>query len=150
MKKLYFFLIIFACALLQVTIVDYFKVFSVKPDLILISMVIVNLLLERRWAFILSIFAGSLKDIFYVSAFGTNTLLFALWSFLIIKLSRKISLENIYLRAALMFVVVFASDILARPPVPAGIFLRVAFLEAVYAAILFPLVYKAVRPLASS
>ncbi len=148
MKKLYFFIIISACALLQVTIVDYFKVFTVKPDLILISMVIVNLLLDWRWAFGLSIFAGTLKDILCLSAFGTNTLLFALWSFLIIKLSRKISLENIYLRAALMFVVVFASDIMARPPVPAGIFLRIAFLEAVYAAILLPLVYRAVMPLA--
>jgi cell shape-determining protein MreD len=133
-----------------VTLADYFKVFTVKPDLILISMVVVNLLLDWRWAFALSVFAGMLKDILCVSAFGTNTLIFALWSFLIIKLSRKISLENICLRAALMFVVVFASGIAARPPVPAGILLRIVFLEAVYAAILLPLVCRAVRPLTPS
>lgn len=149
MKRLYFFIIILACALLQVTLADYFKVFTVKPDLILIAMVLVNLLLSRGWAFVLSVFAGMLKDILCVNAFGTNTLIFALWSFLIIKLSRKISLENTCLRAALAFIVVFANGIAARPPVPTGIFLRITSLEALYAAILLPLAYRASRPLAS-
>jgi len=150
MKRLYFFPIIFACALLQVTLMDHFKVFNIKPDLILISMVMVNLLLSRPWAFTLSVFAGMLKDIFSAGSFGTNTIIFALLSFLIIKISRKISLENTYLRASLMFAVAIVSDIAIRPQVPALIFLRIACLEAAYAAILLPFVYKAAMPLASS
>lgn len=150
MKNLAFFIFILACAFLQVTFLDFFRAFGVKPDLILMAMVIVNLTLDRKWAFGLSVFSGMLKDLLALHTFGVNTLSFALWSYLLIKLSRKVSLESMYLRMALLFVVLVSNDIITRAALPFGIFLRITFLEAVYTACLLPLAFKAVRPLAPS
>jgi rod shape-determining protein MreD len=146
--------IIIILAILQVTIFNYFRVFSVKPDLLLIIVVLAALSFQFWGVLFLSISAGVLKDIFSINAFGINTLLFSLWGFLTIKLSREVSIENNLIRAVLVFIIVILNDIAARLInltlgnfIPMGTFLRVTFLESLYTALVSLLVFRFMRPL---
>jgi rod shape-determining protein MreD len=148
-KKWLILFIILILALLQVTVFDYFKVFGAKPDLLLICVVILSFQLDFKWALLFSILAGSLKDVFGANAFGLNVLLFSIWSLLVIKLSKKVSIESDLVRAILIFIIVVFSNIITRTIVllsgnfiPLGIFLRVTLVESLYTACIFPLVLK--------
>ncbi len=149
MKKLFFLFIIIILGVLQPTLLDYFKVFSVKPDLLLISVVIASLVFDLRWAFVLSVFAGFFKDIFGTSTFGINTIMFALWSFLIVRLSKEISIDSDTRRIALLFIITAIHNtitglifIYSGRLVPLGIFLRVVIVESIYTAIVLPLIFN--------
>lgn len=152
MRKWLFLPILIICGIFQATVLDHLRIFGVKPDLILVGVVAASLSSDLKWALFLSIAAGILKDSLSANTFGINTLLFALWSFLIIKLSRNISLDNNFLRAALVFVVIVTNGIIIRLLyfflgrfIPPGIFLRTLFLEALYTAAVLPLVFKAIK-----
>lgn len=154
MKKFIFFLVVFLAGLLQVTIINYFRIFTIKPCLFLIFVVIASLTFELKWALIFSLFAGIFKDIFCISAFGINTALFLLWSFLIVRLSRGISIENNILRCGLVLIVVFLHDLFvgliylySGNYVPLGIFLRIITLHPIYTALILPLVFKPMKAL---
>lgn len=142
-------------ALLQATILDCIKLFGVKPDLLLISVVISSLFFELRWALALAVFIGMLKDIFGVNIFAINTIILPLSSFLIIKLSKEVSLDNNFVRALLVFIiVVFNNTVMrliffsfAKFAIPLGVFLLITFLESLYTALISPLVFRFFKPL---
>ncbi len=149
MKKLIFISVIIIFVLLEATVLNCVNVFNVKPDLLLACVIIASLFLEPAWAIFLSIFAGILKDIFSVNAFGMNTIFFFLWSLLIVRLSRKITFESNYIRLALVFIIVMLNNIVIRLVflflgnfISWGIFLRITFIESLYTALIFPLVLK--------
>ena len=149
MKKLIFISVIIILVLLEATVLNYVNIFNVKPDLLLISVIIASLFFAPGWAISLSIFAGILKDIFSVNAFGMNTILFFLWSFLIIKLSRKIIFDSNYIRLALIFIIAILNSIISRLIflfsgnfISWGIFLRITSVESLYTALIFLLVLK--------
>ena len=144
--------IIISC-LIQVTLLDCIKIFAVKPDLLLISGLAVSLFsIELKRAMALAIFAGMLKDIFCLNSFGINTLLFALGSFLLVQLARRVLFDYHFVRAALIFIVTVINGIITRLVllslgkfVPLGIWLRIIFLESFYTAILALLIFKTVN-----
>lgn len=154
MKKIYFLLVIIGLALIQVTILNSFRLFLIKPDLLLVSVVIASLSFDLGWAIGCSIFAGMLKDIIDINIF--NTLFFAIWSFLIIKLSKKIALENKYLQAALVFVIVIVNGMIKKTinfslgnSIPLGIFFKILILESIYTGLISLLIIVIVRPITS-
>jgi rod shape-determining protein MreD len=151
-KKSAALLIVIILAILQVTILNHLRIFSVKPDLLLIAVVLTALSLELKQALFFSILAGIFKDIFSINAFGVNTVLFPIWSFLIIKLSKEVSIEDNPAFAVLVFITVVFNDIAARLInltlgnfIPLGIFLRVAFLESLYTALVSSLAFRFIR-----
>jgi len=153
MKKWFFLLLILIAVFIEVAFLGSFRIFNAKPNLLLILVVIASLSFELRWAIFFCIIAGALKDIFCADAFCLNALMFALWSFLIAKLSREITIDNYLVSTILVFFVVFFSDIVIRlvfaysgKYVPLGIFLRIAFLESLYTMLVAPLVFKIVKP----
>jgi len=148
-KNFIFIAVIVIFALLQATILNYVNIFNVKPDLLLISVIIASLYFEPLWAMSLSIFAGVLKDIFSVNVFGMNTIPFFLWSFLIIKLSGKISFDSNYVRSVFIFIIAILNNIITRLIflflgnfISLGLFLRITFIESLYTALIFPLALK--------
>lgn len=154
MRRLIFLLIIFILAILQATLLDTFKLFDVKPDLLLIVVVISSIYFDLKWALLLAVFSGILKDCLLFNSFGLNTLLFSLWSFLIVKLSRKLSLDNDFLRALLLFIIIVFNDVIISSIyfsqgqfIPLGIFLRRLFLECLYSIAISPLIFKLLRPI---
>ncbi len=153
MKNWIFLFIIITCVLLQITILDYIKILNVKPDLLMVSVVFVSIFLGVRQALFFSIFAGILKDALSINAFGINTLLFPLSSFLIINLSKKVSLDNNLIRMASVFIIMLINDVITRLIflflgnfISWGIFLRTAFMESLYTAFILPLVFKIIKP----
>ncbi|MDI6606116.1 MAG: rod shape-determining protein MreD, partial [Candidatus Omnitrophota bacterium] len=105
MRNWSFFFLILILGILELTLFNYFKIFNIKPDLFLVCAVLASLFLEPRPAIALSLFAGLFKDSFSSNLFGINAVLFTLWSFLILKLNRKITLDNNFLRLGLVFIV---------------------------------------------
>lgn len=157
MKKLYFAAAIFLACVLEVTALNHFRIFNVKPNLLLIAVVTASLIFDFKWAIFFSITAGVLKDVFCPASTAFNTVLFACFSLLITILSRKISVENNYVRAALVFVILFLNTIAYRiifiylgRHVAAGIFFRVAFLESLYTLLISCLVFRIIRPILQS
>jgi len=150
MKKWVLFLVIFACVLLQDTVLNLIRFFGVKPDLLLICVVIASLEFELKWALILSVSAGLFKDILAAQPFGFNVILFGLWSVLIIRIKRDISFDNPYLVVALTGVVALVHHLLVGLAlvylgnyIPLGIFVRIIIIETFYTAACLPLLKKA-------
>lgn len=140
--------------MLQLTLLDYIKIFNVKPDLFLVCAVIASLIFKPRLALFFSLFAGMLKDAFSVNAFAIHTLLYPFWSFLIIRLSRKITIETNIIRMVLIFIISFLHSVATglifiylNTFIPAGIFLRIVIIESFYTTAVFPLVFRAINPI---
>jgi rod shape-determining protein MreD len=154
MNKLKFITGIIIFALLQTAILNRLAIFSIKPDLLFISVIIASLYFSCGWAIVFSMLAGFLKDITCLNSNSLYTILFILWSFAVIKLSRKISFDNDYVKLALLVIVVMLNDIIIRLIflflgnfISLGIFLRIIFLDSLYTALLFPLVLNLTRKL---
>lgn len=154
MRNLIFLLSIFIISILQVTVLDAFRLFNVKPDLFLIIVVLSSLYFnfELKWALFLAVFSGILKDALSLNSPGLNILLFPLWSFLLVKLSRKISLDNDFILMPLLFMLIVFNDVIIRLVyfsqgqfIPRGIFLRTLFLESFYTVAILPLFSKLLK-----
>ncbi len=152
MKRLLFVLMIIVFALLQSSVLNYFRFFGAKPDLFLIAVAIASLIFKPAHAFFLSIFCGFLKDVIGVSAFGLNSVVFLLLSLLIVRISKIISFEDYYLYPALIAITVLASNIFVAVIlsftgnfIPFWVFLRSSLLESAYTALIFPWVFKTAR-----
>lgn len=153
MKKAAFSILLLILSLLEATLLDSFKLLGVKPNLLLMSVVIASLIFDLKWAFVFAIFAGILKDALGVGVFGINTLLFCIWVFLIIRLSRKIPLDSNLIRIILVFIIVVFHNFLrkliffiwGKPFVSIGMFLYITFLESLYTAVVSPLLFKLVE-----
>jgi rod shape-determining protein MreD len=150
-KNIFFLFVIVILGILQVTLLDYFRVFGIRPDLLLICVVVASLVFEFKWAFILSIFAGIFKDACGVSTFGINTLLFPIWCLLIARLNREITLDNNLIHMGLVFIVTILHNIVSGMisvysgnVIPLGIFLRIVIIESIYTALVLPLIFKIV------
>ena len=83
MKKTNFGAILAGCGIIQVTFLNYLKVFTVEPDLLLICAVIAALIFPLKWALFFCLLAGIFKDVFGADVFAINTVLFPLLGFLI-------------------------------------------------------------------
>ncbi|MDD2679543.1 MAG: rod shape-determining protein MreD [Candidatus Omnitrophica bacterium] len=145
-------LIALALGLFQLTSLHYFKFFGAQPDLFLVSVVLASLFLEGRQAVIFSLALGIFKDAFTLSAFGADILLFSLWSFLIVKITRKVSIEDNLSRTLLLFIIALLQNIISGLVlvysgsfIPLGIFLRLVFFGALYTALLLPLILKIMK-----
>jgi rod shape-determining protein MreD len=154
MRKWPLLLITLVFALLQAGFPDSLRLFNIKPDLILISVVIASMYLDFRAALGISVFGGILKDAFSISTLGINTALFPIWCFTIRKLSKEVSLDDDYLHPVFVFVAVILNDVAARMVsmflgsfLSWGIFLRVTFLESLYTALITYLIFRFIKPL---
>lgn len=152
-------LFIFFISLLEATVFNHLMLFRTKPDLLLALVVVLALSLKPNQALYLSLICGLFKDILGSGVFGTHILLFPLWCFLIIKLSREISLENGVICIILVFLINIIQNIFFRLFfLFSGVYiswyvsLRIIFLEALYTCAVFPLMlktYKLLKPRAN-
>jgi len=147
MRNIFFVLMLFVFFLLQVTVLNYFQSLHVTLDLLFIFVFLASIYLAQTPALILSMASGFLKDMAGIEGFGISILLFPLWSLLIIRLSKKIVLENSFFASIAMGVIAFLHAILVRIMVHFDgsfiswpTFFRISTLESLYAATLLPAV----------
>lgn len=153
MKNWTFACVIIICTLLQSAVLGSISIFGVKPDLLFICVFYAAIFFGIKRSVPFGIFAGFLKDMLCTNTFGINTLLFPLFSIVLFKISREISLDNNFIRIATLFIAMLIHDIAARIIffftgnfISWGIFLRTTFLEALYTALVLPLVLRVIRP----
>jgi len=140
--------------LVQATLLNNFRIFGVKPDFLLIAIIIASTFFKREKILILAILAGILKDSLSINAFGINTLLFPFWSYLTRVLSGKVNLDNNLSYAALILAIGILNGIIrliflslgSGFFIPLGVFLRIIFLESLYGAIAVPLIFVIIKP----
>ena len=149
MKKLIFCVMIIASGIVQITLLNYFRLFTVKVDLLLICAVIAALSFPMKWSLLFCLLSGVFKDAFSVNIFGVNTVLFCLWGFLIAKLMRKIAIDNNLMRVLLVAVITLLHNLLMGAilmywgvVIPFGILLRVLVLAPLLTSVFFLPLFK--------
>jgi rod shape-determining protein MreD len=144
-KEAYLFTVLFIFMLLESTILNNFKLFDVKPDLLLVSVVVFGLFLPAFWVIVLSFFSGFLLDLFYVGHFGINIIMFVALGIICRKLAKNLYIENNIIIIVLILIASLALSFIRRlciAPVPFWTTLRFSTLEALYTAFFAPFVFK--------
>lgn len=155
MRKLLFLSVIIILGIFQAGPLSYFRIFQVKPDLLLVSVIIAGLYCRPvAQAIGFSIVAGLLKDTFSANNFGPSLVLFPVWCLLSINLSRKISFDTDLIRVGFVLIVVILNDVIGRliflPAgnfIPYGIFSKIVFLSAGYTAFVSVLLFRMLAPI---
>ena len=149
MRKWIFFSIILFCAFLQTGFTGFFRIFGASADLLLICLVAASFFFKQKTAVFFGFLCGILKDLLDIQVFGIHTLLFTVVSVLLAKLSRKLSVENSYLAAVIVFLSSILYGILARfvfsyidNIIPLGVFWRISILQALYTACVFYFIFR--------
>jgi len=148
MKKWPFIILIFCLGLLQLSPLGALTPFNIKPDLLLIAALTSVFFFEFKYAFLLSVFCGLFKDVFLVYPLVLNTFTFALWSYLVFRVAREISTENILVKVGVVFLIALLQNIIMAIAssysgiIPPGIYMRVVLFGSIYTAAVAPLVFK--------
>ncbi|MCX5707275.1 MAG: rod shape-determining protein MreD [Candidatus Omnitrophica bacterium] len=152
MRILNFLLTITGFGILEITFLNYFKLFLVKPDLLLLGVISVSLFLDLKSVLVFAILSGIFKDVYSLGQFGIHTILFCLWGFTMVELSRKISLDDNWMRLLVVLIVALLDNIIlglsrvyAGSVIPLGIFLRTVFLSSIYSTLFFPAVFQLIK-----
>jgi rod shape-determining protein MreD len=153
MKTKLFLILIVLFALAQATLMGYLKFFGVMPDILLAVVFIAAVSFSPKQALCLSVCAGMIKDVLSVYPVGINTLIFPLWCFIIIQLSRKISLDQRLFSSLIVGIITFCNGIITHlifffdgNGISLLVLLRIAVIESLYTAMILPVVFKAAGP----
>ena len=152
MKNLAFLPVLIILGLLQCAFWDYFRIFNIGADLLFAAVIIAGLCMDLKWAVLIGLCAGIIKDSLLLGSFGMNTFMFTLWGFLIAQISRKISIEDNFRRICFSLIAALIQNILCAAllynsgsVVPVGIALRVIFVGSIYTALTSPLIFKIIE-----
>lgn len=156
MKKLFFLVIIIILATLGLNWPIFLNFFYCKPDLLLIFMVALVFYTDFKTALLFGILAGLAKDAFLPWALAINTICFSIWSYFVYRLSRQISIEEDYVRWAIVLVVALLNNLILGLQsvatgniMPPGIFLRNLIIVSAYTTLLSPLIFKLTKRIAA-
>ena len=149
MRNYPFFILAIALCLAHPVFSQTFQMFWVKPDLIILSVVIASIYLDFGWAIFISIFAGITKDILGLNYFGMNILILPFYCYAIREISRKISLDNDFINMGILGVVIIVNSLLLRlffivnnVSIELGIFLRTFVFEFLFTVLSFFLILQ--------
>ncbi|MDD5130077.1 MAG: rod shape-determining protein MreD [Candidatus Omnitrophica bacterium] len=155
MKNLSFLLVIIIFTILGIKWPDFLNFFYCKPDLLLVFTVSLVFYTDFKTALVFAILAGMAKDVFLPWGFAVNTICFSLWSYAVARLSRQISVEEDYIRLAIVLVVALLNNFIiglqsvsAGNIMPPGIFLRNLIIISAYTTLLSPFVFKLTKKIA--
>ena len=156
MKNLFFLLAIIILATLELNWPIFLNFFHCKPDLLLIFMVALVFYIDFKTALIFGILAGLVKDLFLPGTVAINSICFGIASYAVYRLGRQISTEEIYVRLAVVLVVVLLNNfIIGLLAVSLGniilpsIFLRNLIIVSVYSTLLSPLIFKLIKKISA-
>ncbi|MCK9571998.1 MAG: hypothetical protein M0Q96_01825 [Candidatus Omnitrophica bacterium] len=147
MKKWLFGLLIICLGVLQLSPIGILNFFNLKPDLLLIACLASVFFFRFKYAFLISIFCGLFKDAFLVYPATLNTISFAAWSYIIFRVAKEISTDNILVKVGLVFLVALLQNIIMAVlssyygVISLGIYLRVIIFASIYTAFVSPLIF---------
>ena len=148
-QKIYGLLILSIIALLQATFLNYFRIINVKPDAILATLIIFVHFFSLGWLVVFALFAGIFRDIFSILPFGFNVIISILWVILAKQISRRLSIENNFIRSTMLFLIILLNNLFLQSllfvldrPIAMGIFLKTASLESIFTLLLALPMYR--------
>ncbi len=157
MKKLLILLAIIILATLQLNWPAWLVFFHCKPDLLLIFALAMVFYLDFKYVLLCAALAGLVKDVFLPATLGFNMVLFCLWVYLVDRLNRQISAEEVYVRWAVVLIAAFLHNLVLGLASLAGgniispvIFLRNLFIVSVYTTLISPAVFKLAKKISST
>jgi rod shape-determining protein MreD len=149
MRNFFIFFSLITLATLQLSWPEGLRFFHVKPDLLLVFTVSAVFYFDFKVALAAAVLAGLLKDTFLPAEQAINTVLFSIWSYAVFRLCRQISIENNYIRLAIILIVAVLNNIIlgihslnSGNVIPAGIFLRNLIISSLYTGAVAPLIFK--------
>jgi rod shape-determining protein MreD len=147
--QIYGLLLLFLIALLQSTLLNYFRIFNVKPDAILAALILFVAFFDLRWLAAFAFLGGIFRDIFSALPFGFNTIICILWVILANRISRRLSIENNVIRSCLLCLIILLNNLTMQSilfvlgkPVSLGVFSRIVFIESIFTLFLASLMYR--------
>lgn len=108
-NRLVLYLLVAAAFILQLSVLDYIKIFHSKPDILAMLVIFCALFFGWSTALEAGFVCGLLKDIFSVSIFGCNTLTLTLTGLIAGVLSPKFFKESGITQTFLVFLFTFIS-----------------------------------------
>jgi len=102
-NRLHIYLILLACLLLHLTVLDYAKLFGARPDLMLIAVVFFSLFLGWKRGLESGVAAGLMQDILAFNLFWVNTFVLGTTGFLVGILNAKLFKESKATQVSLVF-----------------------------------------------
>ncbi len=102
-NRVYIYLALILALFVHITFLNYIKIFSAKPDLLLICVVFFGFFLGGRIGLETGIVAGFLKDMFTLDAIGVNAFVLGAAGFLVGVLNTKFFRESKVTQALLVF-----------------------------------------------
>ena len=152
-----YFLLIFIIFILEVTIFSFYPIAGIKPDLLLVVVIINGLLTGVETGAKFGAGAGLFQDIFLVGLWGKNTILKLLLGSIMGSIEGKIFKKNYFLP----FVLIFSSTVIIESVLLSvtadgirsinylqklqDIILPVAFYNGIIGFLLYPLFYKLLK-----
>ncbi|MFC1592476.1 rod shape-determining protein MreD [Candidatus Omnitrophota bacterium] len=140
---------LFTIMFLQSTLLNHFRIFNVKPDLMLVSMVIVSFFLDLKGALGFAFLNGIFRDLLGVSPHGFNTIMFMLWVILIRRISKNLTVENSLIRSGILCLVILLNNLAGQlmrfvldKPVESSIFLNIIIIETLSTVLIALPIYK--------
>ncbi len=152
MRNYPFFILSVVFCLAQPVFLQAFQMFWVKPDLIILAVVIASIYLDFGWAMSVAILGGITKDVLGLNYFGMNILVLPFYCYSIKEISRKISLDNDFINMGILGAVIIVNTLLLRlffmlnnVTIELGIFLRTFVLEFLFTVLSFFLILRAMN-----
>lgn len=152
MKKIKILIFLLLLAIFETTGLDSIRIFNVRPDLILIAVIVLGFSYNLSVTLMFSFFAGFIKDILSTGPFGLNTFIFVLIVYTLSKLSKRFIIEGLILRIAIISIAVILENLVAgsilsfyASPISLGILLRLSFLSAIYTALFSYPIFKLIN-----
>ncbi len=147
--QIYGFLILLFATSLQCTLLNYFRIINIKPDIMLATLVMFSFFYSLRCSLIFSLLIGIFRDVLGFLPFGFNTIICVLWVILAREIFQRLSIEDKLIRCITLFIIIVLNNLtlncfmfIINKPIPTGILLKVIFLESLFTLPLSLMIYK--------
>ena len=148
-QQIYAFLVLLIIALLQSTLLNYFCIFNVKPNAIFLTLILFIPFFHLRWLVAFAFFGGIFHDLFSIFPFAPNAVIYILWIIFARQISRRLSMENDFIRSALLCFMILLNNLALQSilfildnPIAMGTFLKIISIESIFTLLLALPIYR--------
>lgn len=118
-RFIYLFIVLYLALIVQTTLIDYIKVFNIKPNLVLALIVCVALIRGDKEASFFGLAAGLLQDILCGLSIGPYALMGFIVGFALGGFNKRFYRDNVFVCAIITFVVsIIYEGIIILPTIP--------------------------------
>lgn len=146
MKEIIFVLVVFLAALVQCTLLEGVKLFTVKPDLLFVCVFVAAAFLERSWSLCIAVICGLLQDVLGSAPVAMHVVLMPCASWVFGQVSRRTPLDNPLVGAVVLLLTLFAYNVVVSMLLGV-VSLRVLLVQPLYSAVIFLLAAGRLAPL---